>query len=160
MEEKNKDLLYEFGYEELAKRAVDEFDDAIMGIITDGCSYGIAYDYSKIPCDELQLVSDDDFIVEPMEEASALNHVYGVGLVMGNDGENEYPGSIIGITEGGTRLVYDYNKIAECKMKDYPEDEPDAYGEACQDIDFNIIRALPYFANSPLVLVTNFSDYE
>lgn len=59
----------------------------------------------------------------------------------------DYDAAIIG-TDENSRVVYDYDKMVECLME---EDGID-YEEAVEFIDYNTIRALPYFPNAPIVL--------
>ena len=59
----------------------------------------------------------------------------------------DYDEAIVGVTNDD-RVVYDYNQMAECLMK---EDGME-YEEAVEFIDFNTVRALPYMPNSPVVV--------
>ena len=59
-----------------------------------------------------------------------------------------YDNSIVGITAEG-RLVYDYQKMVEEFAKDNGVTEL----EAIEFIDYNTIRALPYFGeNTPIII--------
>lgn len=59
----------------------------------------------------------------------------------------DYDSAIIGISECG-RVIYDYDKMVEWLVeKDGMTSE-----EAMEFIDYNTIRALPYFANSPIIM--------
>lgn len=60
-----------------------------------------------------------------------------------------YDNSVVGITEEG-KLIYDYEKMVE----EYMEDEGCTAEEAMEWIDYNTIRALPYFgSNAPIVIM-------
>ena len=59
----------------------------------------------------------------------------------------DYDNAIIG-TDDNSRVVYDYDKMVECLME---EDGMD-YEEAVEFIDYNTIRALPYYPNGPIVV--------
>lgn len=59
----------------------------------------------------------------------------------------DYASAFIGISEDN-RAVYDYDKMVEFLMnKDGMTDI-----EAIEFIEFNTIRALPYFENSPIIV--------
>lgn len=58
-----------------------------------------------------------------------------------------YDNAIIGTDEEG-RAIYSYDLMVECLMI---EDGMD-YEEACEFIDYNTIRALPYIPNHPIIL--------
>lgn len=59
----------------------------------------------------------------------------------------DYDNAIIG-TDDNSRVVYDYDKMAECLM----EEDGMSYEEAVEFIDYNTIRALPYVDNGPIVI--------
>lgn len=59
----------------------------------------------------------------------------------------DYDNAIIG-TDDNSRVVYDYDKMVECLME---EDRMD-YEEAVEFIEYNTIRALPYYPNGPIVV--------
>ena len=55
----------------------------------------------------------------------------------------DYDSAIIGVSESG-RVIYDYDKMVEWLM----ETDGMSQEDAVDFIDYNTIRALPYFANS------------
>jgi hypothetical protein len=59
----------------------------------------------------------------------------------------DYDDAIIGTDENG-RVVYSYELMAKCLMD---EDGMD-YDEACEFIDYNTVRALPYVENGPIIV--------
>jgi hypothetical protein len=60
-----------------------------------------------------------------------------------------YDSAIIGYDEITQRVVYDYEKMVECLVK---EDGME-YDEAMEFIDYNTIRACPYMGeNAPIIL--------
>lgn len=70
--------------------------------------------------------------------------------------DHAYDNSIVGITEDG-RLVYDYDKMVEEFMNDENCQEIDAI----EWIDYNTMRALPYFGeDAPIVIhsMTSITD--
>lgn len=148
-----KDILQELGYDDLYDRAIDSFDDAISGIVLDGYDYGIAYDESKIPADAIEQIADEDYAVEFLSEEETLEQMEGC-LIFGYGGENDYKGAIVGITKG--HILYDYDLIAEAKVRDFkPNEYMDSftYEDAIDDIEFNIIRAMPYYPEGPRVIM-------
>ena len=58
-----------------------------------------------------------------------------------------YDEAIIGI-DSNERVVYDFDKMAECLMKE----DGMSYEDAIEFIEYNTIRALPYMPNSPIVM--------
>ena len=58
-----------------------------------------------------------------------------------------YDEAIIGI-DSNERVVYDFEQMAECLMKD----DGMSYEDAVEFIEYNTIRALPYIPNSPIVM--------
>jgi len=60
----------------------------------------------------------------------------------------DYDSAIIGVSHD-SRVVYDYNKMCEFLM----EKDGMSYEEAAEFIDYNTIRAIPYFPNGPIVLM-------
>lgn len=75
----------------------------------------------------------------------------------GEDNEQEikildgpaYDKSIIGITSSGV-LVYDYESMVE----EFMEDNNCSYDEAMEFVDYNTMRALPYFGEgTPIVII-------
>lgn len=60
----------------------------------------------------------------------------------------EFDEAIIGVTDEG-RVVYDYNKMVRCMMQQDEITEE----EAIEFIEYNTIRALPYFGpNAPIIM--------
>ncbi len=61
----------------------------------------------------------------------------------------DYDDAIIG-TSNDDRVVYSFNKMVECLMKEDGMTEE----EAIEFIEFNTLRAIPYFGpNAPIVLM-------
>lgn len=58
-----------------------------------------------------------------------------------------YDEAIIGI-DSNERVVYDFDKMAECLMNE----DGMSYEDAVEFIEYNTIRALPYMPNSPIVM--------
>ncbi len=59
-----------------------------------------------------------------------------------------YDGSVVGISEDG-RLVYDYRQM----VIEYMEDEGCTEEEAIEWLDYNTLRAIPYFGeNHPIIV--------
>ena len=59
--------------------------------------------------------------------------------------------SIIGITEDG-RLIYDYDKMVE----EFAEDEECSELDAVEWLDYNTLRAIPYFGErKPIVIMSS-----
>lgn len=68
---------------------------------------------------------------------------------------SDYITACIGLDKKSGRVVYDYSLMIEYLMKIYEEDEKDEderFSMAVEWIDFNTIRALPYFQNSPIII--------
>ena len=60
----------------------------------------------------------------------------------------DYVTAIIGVSEDG-RVIYDYNLMIESLM----HSDNMTYDEACEFIDYNTIRALPYMGEkAPIVM--------
>lgn len=71
---------------------------------------------------------------------------------------------IVGMTEDHTQLVYSYEKLQSALAEDYenewnskehsPDEEvPDFYLDACEWLDYNTIRGLPYMGeNRPIII--------
>ena len=61
----------------------------------------------------------------------------------------DYDDAIIG-TSHDDRVIYSFDKMVECLMKD----DGMSYEEAVEFIEFNTLRAIPYFGpNAPIVLM-------
>ena len=58
-----------------------------------------------------------------------------------------YDGCLIGVTSDN-RAVYSFSKMVEWLM----ETDGMTQEDAVDFIDYNTIRALPYFANSPIIM--------
>lgn len=68
--------------------------------------------------------------------------------------ENEdYLPAVIG-TDSDGRLIYSYDKMAEFLM----ERDKMSYEEACEWIDYNTIRALPYMGPMHPIIIREFSS--
>ena len=59
----------------------------------------------------------------------------------------DYDSAIVGVSESG-RVIYDYDKMVEWLM----ETDGMSQEDAVEFIDYNTIRALPYFTNSPIIM--------
>lgn len=55
--------------------------------------------------------------------------------------------AIIGVDTDG-HVVYSYSKMVDCLMKQ----DNMGYEEACDFIDYNTIRSLPYIKDAPVVM--------
>ena len=71
--------------------------------------------------------------------------------------ENYYP-AIIKVDEEKAQVTYDYELLAECFANEFfdPSDKNADYGQSMMDayewIDYNIIRALPYWGeHAPII---------
>lgn len=60
-----------------------------------------------------------------------------------------YP-AIIGISKDKNRIFYNYDLLISCFMFTYDY----SYEEAVDCIDYNVIRALPYYKESPVTVNT------
>jgi len=59
-----------------------------------------------------------------------------------------YDRSVVGVTTDG-RLIYDYDKM----VKEFMKDEDCDFTEAEEWIQYNTLRALPYFGeNAPIII--------
>lgn len=59
----------------------------------------------------------------------------------------EYNDAVIGYTTDG-RLVYDYDKMVACLVKQDDMEEI----EAMEWIDYNTVRSLPYIPEAPVII--------
>ena len=60
----------------------------------------------------------------------------------------DYANAFLGVTDEG-RAVYDYEKMITCLVEEDNMDEE----EAIEFIDYNTLRAIPYFgSNAPIIL--------
>lgn len=64
-----------------------------------------------------------------------------------------YVTAAIGLTEGG-RVVYDYDKMVDFLI----ETDGMEYDEAMEFIDYNTIRAIPYFGEMAPIVIHPFVD--
>lgn len=58
----------------------------------------------------------------------------------------DYDNAIIAVDENG-RVIYSYELMVKCLMNE----DGMSYEEACEFIDYNTVRALPYFQNAPII---------
>lgn len=73
-------------------------------------------------------------------------------LIGNEDRENYYP-AIIGLAKDKSHVAYSYERLVACFMKCNNW----TYDEAAEWVDFNVIRALPYYGEeAPVVLSNNF----
>ena len=70
----------------------------------------------------------------------------------------DYDSAIIGYNDDDSRIIYDFEKMAKCLM----EEDGMTYEEAVDFIDYNTIRALPYFPKAPIILhsIEDYLDYD
>lgn len=61
----------------------------------------------------------------------------------------DYDSAIIGMSHDN-RVVYSFDKMVECLM----EEDGMEYEEAVEFIEYNTIRALPYWPNGPIVVTS------
>ena len=66
----------------------------------------------------------------------------------------DYDGAIVGTTHDD-RVVYSFDKMVQCLM-----DEGMEYEDAVEFIEYNTLRAIPYWPNGPVVLMNaeHFAD--
>ena len=66
----------------------------------------------------------------------------------------DYADAVIGTCEENSvvRLIYSYEKMVDCLVRRDGMTEE----EAAEFIDYNVIRALPYFKNAPIVMYDMF----
>lgn len=82
-------------------------------------------------------------------------------IVFGEDGK-EYFSAIIGYTEDN-HIIYDYDLMAQNLTERYIEDgvpEEEAYTDACEWIDYNTLRAIPYCHGIYPIVVVEDEMYE
>lgn len=64
-----------------------------------------------------------------------------------------FEGALIDIENG--KAVYDYGLMVEALAKEYAKEdgisEDDVYTDAIEWIEYNAIRSLPYYPNSPII---------
>lgn len=78
-------------------------------------------------------------------EENDIQDTYGDTLYLEN---HTYDRSIVGITEDG-RLVYDYDKM----VAEFMKDEKCSEEEAIEWLDYNTLRAIPYFGDRAPVII-------
>ena len=67
----------------------------------------------------------------------------------------DYDAAIIGYDENSGRIIYDFEKMAECLM-----DEDDmSYEDAIDFISYNTLRALPYAGADGPIVMRGIEDY-
>ena len=64
----------------------------------------------------------------------------------------DYDSAIVGVDEDG-RVVYDFNRMVECLVKDGMTCE-----EAIEFIEYNTIRALPYAGEGAPIIMYSLED--
>lgn len=73
-------------------------------------------------------------------------------LIGDTDREKYYP-AIIGLARDLSRVVYNYDKLIECFMKENDW----SYEEAEEWVEYNVVRALPYYGeHAPVILMNKF----
>ena len=65
----------------------------------------------------------------------------------------DYDEAIVGVDEDG-RVVYDFNRMVECLVKDGMTCE-----EAIEFIEYNTIRALPYAGEGAPIIMYSLEDF-
>lgn len=72
-------------------------------------------------------------------------------LIGDSDREKYYP-AIIGLAKDKSHIAYSYEKLVEC----FAEANNWTWDEAIEWVDFNVLRALPYYgAKAPVILYTS-----
>lgn len=59
-----------------------------------------------------------------------------------------YDDAIIGVSAVDDRVIYDFDKMVQCLVKEDGMSEE----EAIEFIEYNTLRAIPYMPNGPIVL--------
>lgn len=73
-------------------------------------------------------------------------------LIGDKDREAFYP-AIIGVAKDLSHVAYSYERLTQCFMKEEGWD----WEEAMEWIDYNVVRALPYYGSgAPVILPNNF----
>lgn len=67
----------------------------------------------------------------------------------------DYDSAIIGYDDASSRIIYDYEKMAEHLM----DVDGMTYEEAVEFIDYNTCRAVPYFGSDAPIIVRSIEDY-
>lgn len=69
----------------------------------------------------------------------------------------DYDSAIVGYDECSGRIVYDYELMIEHLM----DSDGMSYEEAMEFVDYNTVRACPYFDNPPIILrrIDDYIDY-
>lgn len=99
-------------------------------------------------------ISLKKFNVQDREELIKRINDSGFENISFFDGPNmDFISAIIGMDENSGRIVYDYDLMIEYLMNG---DNGMEYEDAIQWIDYNTLRSLPYFQNSPIVLMQNY----
>lgn len=90
---------------------------------------------------------DELRIIKPRPRRELIEEMYGTDSDMLFFDTPDYDSAIVGVSSD-YRVVYNYGLMAESLMI---EDDM-SYEEAIEFIDYNTIRALPYFPNGPIVV--------
>lgn len=81
--------------------------------------------------------------------------------------DQAYDDSIVGVDESTGRIIYDYDKMVEELASEYffsqnAEEEFQSYDDCRQDaiewIDYNTMRALPYFGDKAPIIIHSVSE--
>lgn len=74
-------------------------------------------------------------------------------FLIGDNGREAFYPAIIGLARDLSHVAYSYDKLAQCFMQKEGWD----WEEAMEWIDYNVIRALPYWGSgAPVILPNNF----
>jgi hypothetical protein len=67
----------------------------------------------------------------------------------------DYDAAIIGYDESSGRIIYDFEKMAECLM----DEDGMSYEDAIDFISYNTLRALPYAGADGPIVMRGIEDY-
>lgn len=103
---------------------------------------------------------------EQIDEITAANPSMEDAILVGNVGDRErYFPAIVGFDAALGIFKYDYDLLSECFAKDFarncgddwdslpPARQSEYFSEGAEWVDYNVIRALPYYGeHAPVVL--------
>lgn len=91
----------------------------------------------------MQKITFDD-VRQSIADQYGEDVLEGMNMFTGPD----YAAAIVAVTHD-YRLVYDYEKMAQCLM----DDDGMSYEEATEFLDYNVIRTLPYMEKAPVIIM-------